>query len=193
MVFYPSDLVEKIRKDRLNGLSLRLLEKKFQVPNTTISIWVRDIKTKNPVAIRNKLKRQTFIDEYKNISNFQLNSSNTKLLVALLYWCEGGKYPSSNALTFANSDLELLRKAFKLEKSKLRCHLQVHSSHDYPKVLSYWSDLLNIPETQFLKPTVTQAKNKMKRRNYQGTCTVKYYDLRVLLNVMGVYENFAKL
>ena len=50
MKFYDNDIVEKIREARVNGLSIRDLEKKFKISNSTISRWVRDIPSKEKLS-----------------------------------------------------------------------------------------------------------------------------------------------
>ena len=32
----------------------------------------------------------------------------------------------------------------------------------------------------------------MKRGGYLGTCTIKYFDVSLLLNIVGLYEAFAQ-
>ena len=55
-------------------------------------------------------------------------------------------------------------------------------------MINYWSKMLKIPKKQFHKSTITAPKNKMKRKNYHGTCTIKYYDVKILWQITGLYE-----
>lgn len=32
----------------------------------------------------------------------------------------------------------------------------------------------------------------MKRKNYMGTCTIRYYDIYLLMKITGIYEGFSK-
>ena len=43
MRFYEQEVVEKARVERRKGISLKSLGKRFGIPNTTISRWVRDV------------------------------------------------------------------------------------------------------------------------------------------------------
>ena len=93
-------------------------------------------------------------------------------MAALLYWCEGAKYPATNRLNFANSDVELvktfiylLRKSFSLNESKFSVHLQIHDTHDYEELKFFWSRELKIPLKQFIRPTITSATGKKHRSN----------------------------
>jgi len=109
------------------------------------------------------------------------------------------RYPSSTAVTMVNSDpdlmrtfIHLFRRSFVLNEAKFQVHLQIHTTHDYKQVRDYWSKLLHIPECRFMKPTVTKPKGGKHRKEYFGTCTVKYHDYRLLLKLMGIYEVLAK-
>jgi len=200
MKFYEKYLVEKARASRMQGLSLRSIEKKLKVPNSTISRWVRDIKIENHFYKKARLMEK----ENKNkltylLRNFDVNEDRAKILLSLLYWCEGSKYPSSNCLAFSNSDyfmmktfIELLRKGFKINEEKIRIRLQLHSTQDENKEIKFWSDLIEVPIRQFGKSSITIPKNKRKRREYRGTCTIKYYDVKLLLQLTGLYEEFGK-
>ena len=200
MKFYDNDIVEKIREARVNGLSIRDLEKKFKISNSTISRWVRDIPSKEKLSLKsrelqeeNKNKFRALVDKTK------LDKANSKILASLLYWCEGSKYPSTNVLAFSNSDcklvnsfIELMRLGFDLDESKFRVHLQLHTTHDEAAMIKFWSGLLNLPKEKFYKSTITKPTKRMKRIDYKGTCTVRYHDVRILFQLTGVFNEFAK-
>lgn len=200
MRFYSDKIVKKIRKLRKEkGLSLDKLEKKFEIQSSTISRWIQDINSNNPIFLSAQRREQEARHRYVNLVNVNhLSIRQAKLLCSLLYWCEGSKYPSSNTLAFSNSDeilittfLFLLRRAFKIDENKLRVHLQLHTTHRKEEITNYWSKLLGITKDKFYKPTVTKPTHTMKRLNYKGTCTIKYHDVKLLLGVMGIYESLA--
>lgn len=201
MKVHMRDVVEKVRRDRVLGLSLRQLETKYGISNTRISVWVKDIVVKNKLHVRARASEKNEKELFNSVSgSLQVTEEIAKLLSSLLYWCEGSKYPSSNCVALTNSDpilvqtfISLLRKGFKIDESKFRVTLQVHTSHDYQVVRDYWSMLLNISKEKFYKPTITNPTLKRKRMNYVGTCTVKYYDVKILFNLMGIYESFGKI
>lgn len=198
--FYGENLVNRARRLRRKGIGCREIGEKLRVSSSTISIWTRDIGIDNPWYLKARNREQKFKENYQNIFNgIKINKNFAKLFASLLYWCEGSKYPFSNTLTFCNSDerlvktfLSLIRRGFDLDESKFRVHLQLHTTHNKEKVYKYWSNLLNIPETQFYKPTVTKPTKVMKRRNYMGTCTIKYFDVKLLLGIIGLYEKMIE-
>ena len=200
MKFYDSSIVNQARKARKNGSSLREIEKKLHVSSSTVSTWVRDIKSKDPIFNNSRLfekeNKKTFIYLFNHL---KINKNWSRILVSILYWCEGSKYPASNCIAFTNSDptmmktfLSLLRKAFHIDEAKLRIRLQLHSTHKITQENTFWSKLLDIPIGQFGKPTITYPTNKMKRVSYRGTCTIKYYDVKLQLQIIGLYEAFSQ-
>jgi transcriptional regulator with XRE-family HTH domain len=200
MKFYEQKIVEKARLAREKGLSLRAIEKQLGIPNSTISKWVRDIKIDNHFYKKARLleKKSKNISAYL-LKNYKIDKDKSKILLSLLYWCEGSKYPSTNCVAFSNSDylmmktfIELLRTGFYIDEKKIRVRLQLHSTHNESKENMFWSYLLKIPLSQFGKSTITKPKNKRKRLDYRGTCTIKYYDVKLLLNIIGIYESFGK-
>lgn len=199
MKFYADDLVIKIREKRKLGASLRNLEREFHIPNTTISKWVRDIYSNDPNFKRARKEEEESKLKYKYLVNrLRITKTQARILAALLYWCEGSKYPASDTLAFSNSDtsmvrtfLALLRKGFNITEEKLRVHLQLHTTHNLKESFNFWSGLLNVGADKFIKPTITSPTNSMKRRNYQGTCTIRYYDVKLMLQITGIFEAFA--
>lgn len=199
------DFIQKVvalrQKERY---SYALLSRKVGIPSSTVRNWCvgLDKGSKWDTLIRsNERKRQEFraADKYV-VKKYDLSdTTKAKLMVALLYWCEGSKYPSSTAVTMVNSDPELLRtficllrRAYELDESKFHVHVQIHTTHDFEKVREYWSNVLQIEPSRFIKPTITKPNGKKHRSEYLGTCTVKYQDYRLLLKLMGIYDAFAK-
>ena len=85
-----------------------------------------------------------------------------------------------------------MRKGFILDESKFSVHLQIHDTHNFEKIKSIWSKELNIPESKFLKPTITTATGKKHRATtYIGTCNLNYRDYRLQLKLIGLYEAFV--
>jgi hypothetical protein len=201
MKLHHRDIVDLVRKDRLNGFSLRQLERKYKVSSSRISVWVKDIEVNNKAYLEARERQLKSKKLYEDLSKkFTITHESAKFLASLLYWCEGSKYPSTNRISFTNSDpalvktfIALLRKGFDIKENKFRVILQVHATQNYEVVLDYWSNLLSIPKDQFYTPTITRPMMRRKRMNYMGTGTVKYYDVKLLLNLMGIYESFGRI
>jgi hypothetical protein len=180
------------------------LQRLTGIPATTIRHWCGNENhgTKwETLLISNERKRHAIRNsEIDVVTEFKDTTPKlAKMYTSLLYWCEGSKYPSTNKVCFTNSDPQLMqlfiilfRKAFPLDEKKLRAHVQMHTNHNIKDIHMYWSNLLDIPTTQFIKPTITEKKYGKHRSNYLGTCTIRYPDFRVLLKLMGIYESFFK-
>jgi hypothetical protein len=181
------------------------LQRATGIPSSTIRNWCAadhvgtkwDTLINTNERVRQELKSSE-VPVIKKVYNF--TGEYAKLYSALIYWCEGSKYPASNAVTLVNSDpnllrffITLLRRAFTLDESKFKVHLQIHTTHSYVKTSRYWSKLLQIPVRQFIKPTTTSPKGKKHRVHYFGTCTLKYQDYRLLLKLMGIYEGLINI
>ena len=194
--------IKELRKRK--GYSFSELSRITGIPNTTIGSWLRNEASHNKwqtlIATNERKRNQLKLSEIKAIDSMgKISKSKAKVLLALLYWCEGSKYPASNALTFSNSDVDLmttyvtlLKRAYSLNESKLSVHLQIHKHHNYEDLCKFWSKKLEIPIIKFIKPTITNAGGNKHRISYNGTCTVKYHDYRLLLKLTGIFEKFVK-
>lgn len=200
MPFYLDTFVKRVRDARVGGRSIKSLARDFRLPYSTVARWVNDIDSPNVQFRRARAKDEQRKNQLKYVAReFRLTRKSAQLFAALLYWCEGSKYPASNFLHFANSDwrmasafLELLRRGFQIDETKLRIHLQIHQTHNYKDLVRFWSTLLRVPATRFYKPTITKPTGRSKRRTYLGTCTIKYFDVTLLLGITGIYEGFAE-
>ena len=201
---YHEDFVKKIRSIRKSEkLSFKKIGERFNIPSSTIRNWCYDLPVSKSevLIIRNaKIRQKLKNSEISVISKIGfIDKDKAKFLAAILYGCEGSKYPSSNAVNFTNSDpclvlsfLKLLKKSFNLDRNKFSLHLQIHTTHNYKDLKRFWSNLLNLPGTCFIKPTVREPKGKKHRNNYLGTCTLRYRDYRIQLKLIGIFETFVK-
>lgn len=197
--FHPSNTVEKARELRFAGFSIKDIATQLKLKSPTISRWCNDIPAVNPYHLHIKKLQKLNKDKGSKIK-LEITPRSAKLLASLIYWCEGSKYPASNFVSFANSDqklveafLKLFRLGFGPDEKKLKVHLQLHTTHNQKAATSHWSQLLKIPEIQFYKPTITKPTKNMKRLNYMGTCAVRYYDVRILWEIMGIFESFPSI
>ena len=200
MKFYEQKIVNKVlRRAEEQSLSARKLASVFNIPDATISSWIRRLatgrKNKRFPNFQESVQRKQYAGALKS---FKLDKGTVRILCALLYWCEGSKYPASNCINFCNSDsqlvevfLHLLRRGFDIKEEKLRAYLQLHSTQNIRQETAYWSKALGIPRGQFYKPTITKPTRTMKRPVYHGTCTIKYYNVTLLWGIMGLYGEFA--
>jgi len=198
--FYQESTVKKVRKLREKGASAAEIARRFNIGNTTISRWCSDIPSKNAYHLyAQNLRNEATKKSTGLIKDIKITKERAKILASILYWCEGAKYPSTNFISFVNSDIGLIKTFLKLfrvgfhpNESKLRVSLQLHTTHNKEKMTSFWSSILKIPKSQFYKATITKPTKNMKRMNYKGTCTVRYYNVYLLLEMIGIYQEFSR-
>lgn len=199
---YSSLIVTKARKLSEDGLTYREISKILNIDNSNIAIWCRgNLKNNSRKIIKSLEQKRALIKktDCNMFNNIPTSTEIDKLCCALIYGCEGAKYPATNCVALTNSEpklvktfVTLLRKSFEIEERKIKAYLQIHNSFEYDKILHYWSNLLNIPKKSFYKPIVTIAGGKKHRQGYLGTCTFKYYDYKVQLRLIGIYEEYMR-
>lgn len=201
MKFYPEEVVQKARELKKKGVSAEKIAQRLEVGSSrTILRWCSDLPSDNAYHRQaEKRKKKAKKRGKQSVEKLNLTQQRAKIWASIIYWCEGANYPPSNFISFANSDvnlmetfLKLFRVGFQPEEDKIKARLQLHTTHDKEKMTSFWSKILDIPKSQFHEPTITKPKKKMKRKGYKGTCTVRYYDVYLLLEMMGVYESFSE-
>jgi hypothetical protein len=206
---------------RRNGESIKQIAKILGVAKASVSVWVRKV----PISLKQKKKlssngqsptvverrrnsrirneegkRRVVIDcagrDIKSISQEEL-----KIIGSIFYWAEGGKTKRSMARV-ANSDpimvklmMRFFREVCEVKESKFRCHIHTHSHLNVSKCLSYWSEVTNIPISQFYK---TYAKPSIASKGKKdslpfGTLDVIICDTNLFLRIMGWIEKIKKL
>lgn len=201
---YKDEDIQKAKDLRhKEGYSFAQLQRITGIPATTIRNWCEDdfLGTRWDTLLRtNERKRRELKDSEAGTleSLKRINKDGAKIFASLIYWCEGSKYPATNKVELTNSDpnlmklfVNLFRKAFDLDETKFRIHLQIHDVHNFEELKSFWGNLLGIPSGRFIKPTVTKMKGGKHRKNYLGTCTVRYHDFRIQLKLTGIYEKLT--
>lgn len=199
---YPAHFVQQARRLASDGLSYTEISEKLNISRSQVSVWCNGLSEgshSSTIRTHQKRRRALLKSEENILNSIKYSSKTAKLYCAILYGCEGSKYPSSNGVALANADpnlistfLSLFRMSFPIDEGKLRVHLQIHSNQNYLKLVSYWSRLLKIPGIQFYKPTITEPHGKKHREKYLGTCTIKYYDNKIQLKLIGIFEAFMR-
>lgn len=191
----------KIKKLYNHGWTISAIASQFHTKSNTIArkISNKNFSKKSLGYIKSCEKKRKKLFNLDQLNLTKLTKNQAKLYAAILYWCEGSKYPASTSLSFTTSDvqmqkmfLNLLRKAFDLDESKFRIWLQFHDDQNKEKVFRYWATILKIPTSQFIKPKITTKRGGRYRRIYYGTCSLRYADYSLILRLMGIYQRFYK-
>lgn len=119
-----------------------------------------------------------------------------KLVLGVMYLCEGGRYPASRFLMFGNTNpqvistfLSLLRDNYQLNEGKFRVRIVHRWDQDGAALKRYWSRITAIPIRQF-HPSYPDKRTQgapTRRSNYQGVCCIQYLstDLQYELQAIG--------
>ena len=122
----------------------------------------------------------------------------------MLYWAEGYK-KGVHSVDLSNSDeriivifLKALRRIYRVEEKKLRVYLYCYSNQGIHALLEYWSKILEIPKSQFIKPYVRKDFDEKKKNVMpHGLVHIRYYDKKLLQQIKAeidiIYNEFQKL
>lgn len=200
---WSNDIKDQARGLRKSGLSYGEISKKLGIRGSTLHPWISDLKRPGFTTEADKkahllriqklavesLKRMR-IERLLKISNRVTGEvkrypvsdiSYLRSLLSMLYWAEGGK--TRGALIFANTDpkmallfITLMRRCHNIDESKLRIRIHLHHYHDIEKSKEFWSNLLNVPLSQFGKIHIKKRSlTKHFRENFAGICFIKYH------------------
>ncbi len=182
---------------RKEGKSYSEIKSLLKVSKSTLSLWLRDYplsdkkirelrdwnqkRIENYRETRRKNRENLLRGVYNHEKNNILPFSRRELFLAglFLYWGEGGK-TQLFSLSVSNNDPAMVRffiSWFKnLGVSKKDLHIRLHLYEDMviKKEVMFWSDVLDIPTSQFKKSYI--KKSRFKNLTYKsfghGTCNV---------------------
>lgn len=173
------ELKPKAIKMRQAGISLRGVEKKLNIPRSTLSGWFKEImltdeqKTKlkkvhvehlieaRKIAVKwHNTQKELRIKDAEDKALISLNQVKVndlfiqELALAMLYLGEGGKTDSGTIM--GSSDplilkffIKMLLNNYQVDINKIKCALHLRADQSPEKLKRYWSKQLNIPLKNF--------------------------------------------
>ncbi len=208
---------------RKEGMSYSQIKNKLNVSKGTLSYWlreyplskerIRELRDTNELRIERfretmKAKRDarlknTYLIEKKNI--FPIQKKALYLCGLFLYWGEGTKTHTAD-LNMSNTDPALIKffiiwltTILNVPKTELKVYLHLYEDMKIETETNYWSETLNIPTKQFVKPYIkkTLLKNITHKGGFgHGTCNVKIGDARlnekVMMALKSIRDNYIK-
>ena len=129
------------------------------------------------------------------------NKDIAKVVLSILYLCEGSKSLERGSVMFGNSDpfiinlfLYLLRRCYNIYERKFRCTLQGRADQDVKKLEKFWSKITNIPLSQFYKARIDSRTigKKSKNLNYKGVCRIDYFSAEIAIELMQISKIIHK-
>lgn len=194
------------RSLRKNGLSIKKIATRMLVSKSTVSIWCRDIqltaeqmsvleeskltggfKGRLKGAALQKNRRVLEIKNQEKIGIEELGRLKEKELFTAglgIYLGEGAKDPDTE-ISLSNSDPKII--LFMLNwfcrfcsatRDQFVCHVMINYLHEnrVHEVESFWSEITQLPLSQFTKTTLLKVKNKKVYENFKkhfGTIRIK--------------------
>jgi len=213
---YAGKLKEKHKAIALRkkGYSYSEILKKINVSKDTISRWCRDVKltrsqllrlykkkysgglrgciigAKKKQKEREGLTRKLIKEGKREVGKV---SNRDKFIAGIaMYFGEGDK--RDGGVGFSNSDpkaikfmVDWFRRVCKVPEEKFRCHLYIHDNLNEKKAKKFWSDLTNIPLSQFIKSYIVKNNpNRLRKVKHQyGVLKVRVSNVNLHRKIMG--------
>jgi hypothetical protein len=203
---------------RKTGHSLVEIASTLNIAKSTASLWVGKVYLNkfakerllerrlegNRKSTETKRKRITVARDQsikwarKTLAICNQTTQSFQIYCSLLYWAEGGKF-TDNRLEFTNSDpvmikfyLKSLRKGFRIDETKLRANIHLHEYHNEEIQKKFWSEVTNIPLSQFNKSFLKRHTGKNTRQGYQGCIRICYHSAVTARKIKAIYTTLAE-
>lgn len=199
-----TSLRDKAVRLRKRGWSYNIISRRLGVSRSTLSGWLKHAPYSPNQAVlkrirtgprisgeRRRAKRIAETREAKNLACDEIGQVSKRDLLMLgigLYIGEGVK--QNEQVRFANSDPAVIKTIMRWFRSicgvpNEHFRITVHSYPDIPmkKVLSYWSVVTELPQSQFLR---TQVDHRASKRINKGK--LPYGTLHITVNACGNKE-----
>lgn len=221
---YKDLLKSKVKQLRGTGKTYLEIQKIVgqDIPKSTLSYWCKNIplplgfqrrikeyskfnlgKARTIALAVIKAKREDFLKNLQRKNLYLVKKANKdkniqKIILSILYYCEGAKWRSHSGLQLGNTDsglikfyLRLLKTCYCIDKDRLRCRVSYRADQNINELQRFWSKTTKIPLNYFYKtkPDPRTIGKKTKRKNYKGICVISYSDSKIQLEL----ETIAKL
>lgn len=188
---------------RKRGDSYLNISKKLGIAKSTLSGWFANEPWSKEISLKNtqnslsdsknslvranaaRLKKQIARHEaFRNQAKIEFMDYYHDPLFTTgvsLYWGEGEK-TQSGRVSLVNTDpsmvvviLRFYKKFLKIRNSELRVGLFIYEDHSEYQIKTYWSRLLNLPKTQFIKTQYLKSRSNLtKRKSKYGICSLYF-------------------
>ncbi|MEI6053811.1 MAG: hypothetical protein WCQ49_00395 [Candidatus Saccharibacteria bacterium] len=177
------------------GLSMKQLASQIGCSPNQVAYWM------NKYGIRRRsISEAIYLINNPNGDPFeiqQINSIEKAKLFGLgigLYWGEGNR-ANKYSIRIGNTDPELIKifmkfliELFAVNKNDIKFGLQIFTDINPQKALEYWTNTLNIAESQFYKLHITPSGSigNYKNKSKYGVLTL-YYHKKKLRDILVGY------
>jgi len=104
-----------------------------------------------------------------------------------LFWGEGNKM-NKNSVRLGNTDPELIlcfldfmKRCYHIDISRLRFGIQIFSDSSAKEALHFWSEKLQVPDSQFQKVVITESGKigTYRNKNTTGVLTIYFSNTKL--------------
>ena len=204
------------------GWSYSAIKKELKVSKSSLSVWLRDYplsqdqvlclqhseKAKEKFRETMRRKREKRLSEiFKEEKERVCLLNNRELYIAglMMYWGEGLKATQST-VGVTNTDPEVLVfsvtwlcECYGVNRHDLRIKLHMYSDMDREETSKYWSRLLGLPLSQFVKPYIKESlRGELTEKGLygHGTCNLLVYDTRlkerIMMGIKAIKAQFCR-
>ncbi|MBM4177457.1 hypothetical protein FJ208_01490 [Candidatus Gribaldobacteria bacterium] len=190
------------------------------IPKSTLSNWCHGIelpsfyrekikqialksqaKSRTIAMIVKKEKRKEFLksltDNNLHLLNKLEDKNILKIILSVIYSCEGTKWKSHSGLSIGNTDKDLLRFYIKtlkicypnvIDETVFRCRVSHRADQDIGELNTFWSNELGIPLCYFYKssPDPRTVGKPTKNKDYKGVCVVSSRSSAIQLELEAI-------
>jgi hypothetical protein len=189
------DLKAKAVEFRRKGFSYSEILRHVHVSQSSLSLWLKDIKLTDEQKIRldekgnqarklgsmalkaDRIKRTKNIVSRAKSEIKTIDKKDLMLIGIILYWAEGSKQKEHNVskeVTFSNSDPRMIQvyikwliKCLEISTNRIAFEIYIHKSHrkTISELKSYWSGVTGFPESKFGRVYFKKNKIHTIRKN----------------------------
>ncbi|MGE0138027.1 MAG: hypothetical protein AB7L17_16885 [Ilumatobacteraceae bacterium] len=195
---------ELARKLRAEAWTLPAIAAELRVSKSSVSLWCRDVgfvpgprhRARGVRIHPLQHARQRAIAIAREEAEAVVAGLGSDAFLAYgigLYHGEGAK--TGRSVRVANTSPELvalfaawLRRFFEIDETRLRVRLYLHDDLDLEAASRYWSELLNIPLSQFQQAHRPRRREGSASKHPMGCATVVYSCAATYRRVMALVE-----
>lgn len=191
---------------RKKGFSIKEIHLKLNKSKSLISHYIKGVEILPQYINLWKLKKgaskQRSLEAWAKAKNIAesffsspLSSREKILIIACLYWGEGGKNSDFN---LSNTDPNLIKifieylKELGIEKNRLKINIRIYEDMNPKKVINYWAKVIGINPKKILGVNILKGKKNGKLK--YGMCRIRItkggFVLKTIMSIISTLNAF---
>ena len=207
---------------RRKGKSIKNIEKTLNIPRSTLSGWLKEIKLtekqrqrlvknwqnalvkarKKAVIWHNGQKKRRLIEARQQalsvLSQIDTQNRHTlELALSMLYLGEGDKTQQtsmgSSSPIILRFFIKALNNLYGIKRSDLKCEIHLRSDQNEKNIIQYWSKELKIPDDKFKAYKDKRTVKSKTYHTYKGVCVVRCGNIALQRKIVHLGQEFCKI